>query len=78
MAKMGLSTNRNRLTDIENKWLPEGEGEKGKLGVWDYQVQITIYKMDTHQGPTVLHMEPYSISFNYNGKESKNHYVYIY
>ena len=38
MAQMNLSTNRNRLTDIENRlWLPRRRGRGGRwdgLGVW--------------------------------------------
>ena len=35
-----------------------------KLGVWDQQVQTTIYTIDKQQGPTVQHKEPYSVSCN--------------
>ena len=41
--------NRNRLTDIENKFMvPKGEreGERDKLGIWDQQIQTTIHKID--------------------------------
>ena len=41
-----------------------GEGERDKLGVWDQQIQNTIYKIAKQQGPTVQHREPYSISCN--------------
>ena len=27
-------------------WLPKGEGGRDKLGVWDKQIQTTIYKID--------------------------------
>ena len=30
-----------------------GEWERDGLGVWDYQIQIIIYRMDKLQGPTV-------------------------
>ena len=51
-------------------WLPKGKGEKGKgkgwgrdkLGVWDYQIQITTYKIDKQEVPTVQHRELYTIS----------------
>ena len=33
-----------------------------KLGVWDQQIQTTIYKIEKQQGPTVQHRELYSIS----------------
>ena len=48
-----------------NLWLPKGEGEgRDKLGVWDQQIQTTIYKIDKQQGPTVQHGELHSISCN--------------
>ena len=41
-----------------------GKGEGNKLGVWDQQIQATIYKIDKQQGSTVQHRELYSISCN--------------
>ena len=38
--------------------------ERDKLEVSDQQVQATIYKIDKQQGPTVLHRELYSVSYN--------------
>ena len=29
-----------------NLWLPKGEGGRDKLGVWDQQIQTSIYKTD--------------------------------
>ena len=29
------------------------EGRRYKLGVWDLQIQTTIYKIDQQQGPNV-------------------------
>ena len=40
------------------------KGARDKLGVWDQQIQTTTYKKDKQQGPTVYHMELYSISCN--------------
>lgn len=37
---------------------------KGKLGVWDQQVQTAVQKTDKEQGPTVQHWELYSIAYN--------------
>ena len=49
----------------ENK-LTVTKGESGagrdKLGVWDWQVQATVYQTDKPQDPTVWHRELYSIS----------------
>ena len=44
---MKLFTNRHRLTDTQNK-LTATKGEEGRneLGVWDWQIQTTIYKID--------------------------------
>ena len=36
---------------------------RDKLGVWDQQIQTSVYKIDK-QGPTVQHRELYSISCN--------------
>ena len=60
--------NRNRLTDIENK-LTVTEGERrgqgrDRLAVWDWQIQITTYKIDQQQAPTVEHRALYSIYCN--------------
>ena len=55
---------QNRLTDIESRLVVAvGEvwWERGRLGVWDQQVQTTIYTMDKQQSPTVWHRELYSI-----------------
>ena len=51
---MNLFTKQNRFTDIENKFMViKGKrGWKDKLGVWDQQIQTTIYKTDKQQGPT--------------------------
>ena len=42
------------------------KGERGwgreKLGVWDWQIQTTIYKIDKKQSPTVQHGKLYSVS----------------
>ena len=42
----------------------QGGGEVGGdgLGVWGWQMQTIIYRMDKQQGPTVYHRELYSIS----------------
>ena len=41
-----------------------GKAGGDKVGVWDQQIQTTIYKIDKQQGPTVQHRELYSVSFN--------------
>ena len=38
------------------------QGEKGRVGVWDEQMQTIMYRLD-QQGPTVEHREPYSIPY---------------
>ena len=49
-----------------------------KLGVWDQQIQTTIYKIDKQQGLTV-DTENYIqyLVISYNGKESEKEYTYI-
>ena len=51
--------NRNRLTDLENKFLvPVGRlGRRDIQGVQDGHQHIAIFKRDNQQGPTVQHME---------------------
>ena len=44
------------LTDLENQvYGYQGEGVKGRdrLGVWDWHVHSTIFKINNKQGPTV-------------------------
>ena len=38
-------------------------GKRNKVGVWNQQIQTTVYKIDK-QGPTVQHKELYSLSCN--------------
>ena len=48
-----------------NIWLPKGtKGRRDKLGVWDQQIQTTIYNIDKQQGLTLQHRELYSVSYN--------------
>ena len=65
MTKINLLTKQEQ-TDIEDK-LTITKGERGwgrdKVGVWDQQIQATVYEIDK-QGPTVQHRELYSISCN--------------
>ena len=42
-------THRHKKT---NSWLPKRKGGY-KLGVWDENIDTTIYKIDNQQGPTV-------------------------
>ena len=45
--------NRNRLTDIKNKPQVLKRGVQDKLGVWDWHMCTTVYKVGNRQGPTV-------------------------
>ena len=55
--------NRNRLTDLENKFLTAkvGMGQRDNYGVWDGHIHTAVFKMHNQQGPTVQHMELYSM-----------------
>ena len=56
MIQMNLFTNRNRLTDIENKPMVTKEETwrgRDKSGSWDEHTHTTIYKIDIQQGHTV-------------------------
>ena len=58
----------------------EGEGKREKLGVWDWQIQTTIYKTDKQQGSTVQniytgkYVQYLLTTYNRYGKE----YMYVY
>ena len=58
---------RNTLTDIDNKFMVikmERRCRKDKMGVWDQQINTTVYKIGKQQGPTLQHEELYSIYCN--------------
>ena len=40
---------QTQRTDL---WLPVGWGGGKGWGVWDSQMQITVYKMENQKGPT--------------------------
>ena len=40
-------------SDTEDKLITKREGGRDKLGVWDYQIHTTIYKIDKQKGFTV-------------------------
>ena len=74
--------NRNRLTDLENKLRVtqvERWGEKHKLGVWDWHIHTTVYKIDNQQEPTYStgNSTQYSV-ITYMGKESEKEWIYVY
>ena len=55
---------RNRMFFL-NLWLPERKcWGRDRLGVWDWHVHTTIFKIDNQQGPTLLHRECCSIFCN--------------
>ena len=53
-------------------------GERNKFRVWDYSINITVYKVDKYQeftvstGNLIQH-----ILITYNGEESEKEYVCI-
>ena len=50
MIQINVFQNRSRLTDIENKLtVSKGEGKRNKLGVWDLEIHITVYKTEKQQ-----------------------------
>ena len=60
---MNLFTKQKQTHRCKKKTPMVTKGERGggrdKLGVWDQQIQIIIYKVDKQQGPTVQHRELY-------------------
>ena len=68
---------QTQRTDL---WLPWGRLYVGDaLGVWGWQIQITTYRMDK-QGPPLYSTGNYIqySGINYNGKEYKKKYIYVY
>ena len=57
MIQKNLFIKQNRLADFENKLMVTKEEMLGlwrdKLGVWNYHIYTTKYKIDRQQGPTV-------------------------
>ena len=50
-----------------------------KLGVWDQQIQTTVYKIDKQQSPTVVSTGNYIqyLIIDHNGKEYEKEYTCI-
>ena len=47
MTQMNLFTKQKQPhRQKTNLWSPKGKGGGNKLGVWDQQIQTTIYKRD--------------------------------
>ena len=44
--ELTYKTETDSQTQKINLWLPKGEGGRDKLGVWDQQIQTSIYKTD--------------------------------
>ena len=43
-------TKQKQTHRLTNLWGEEGEEGYGIIGVWDYEIQTTIYKIDKRQG----------------------------
>ena len=71
-----LTKQKQTQTQKTNLRLPKGKRDKS--GVWDQQIQTTIYKTDKQQDPTVQHREHIQyLVINYNGKEYEKQYIYV-
>ena len=65
MIQMNLLT-KQKQTHIENKFMaPKGEKKEGRINLEleDYQIEITIFKLDKQQGTTIA-LEIYSMLYN--------------
>jgi len=54
MTQMNISTNRNRLSDIQNR-LVVAKGGEGRID-WEFGIsrfKLSMYRMDKQQVPTV-------------------------
>ena len=52
MIQLNLFTKQKHTQKI-NLWLPEGEGRRGRLGIWDRHAHTAIFKKDNQQGHTI-------------------------
>ena len=59
-------TKTDSQTRRTDSWLPRGGWREG-LGVWDWQRQSSIQRMDFQQGPAVERRELYSRSCDRDG-----------
>ena len=67
MTQVNLSTKQKQAHSHREQTcgFQGGKGwERDGVGVWDFQMQTIMYRMDKQQGPTVQHRELYSISCN--------------
>ena len=49
---------KQKETHKPGEWFAKGkDGGRDSWGVWDVYVHITMFKMNSQQGPTVEHME---------------------
>ena len=63
MIQMTLSTKRNdSQTQKTNLWLPKGKWGQGWIKSLGLKYATIVYKIGSHQGPTVSHRELYSVS----------------
>ena len=51
---------------------------RDKLGVWDWQVQTTIHKINNKDLLYSIGNNIQYLIINYNGKEYEKEYIYIY
>ena len=66
MIQMNLFTKQKQTLRLRKQTYgyQRGRWVRNKLGVWDQQIQNTIYKIDNQKGFTVQHRELYSIPCN--------------
>ena len=80
---MNLFTKQKQTHSIENKLMVTREEtgwERNNLGVWDQQIQTTIYKTDKQDRHPCTHSTGNCIQYlviNYTGKECEKEYVCV-
>ena len=63
-----------------NLWLPEGTdgvGGRDRLGVWDWHVHSTKFKIDNQQGPTVRELSSIFCNNLWEKNLKKNIYLCV-
>ena len=79
MTQMNLFTKQKQIHRHREKTCGcQGGGGWGRdgLGVWDWQMQTIIYRMDKQLYSTGNYIQ-YPVT-NHNGKEYEKEYIYIY
>ena len=81
MTQMNLFTKQKQTHRHRKQTYSYQRGKiwgRDKLGVWDWQVQTTIHKINNKDLLYSIGNNIQYLIINYNGKEYEKEYIYIY